>query len=217
MNDDAVDTLKTINRGLFTLVWVLVLTLGASVYGWIEARKAIEIYIPPDLSQGAVLHDGEIPVTTIYANADYLFRHLYFWPEDGEQDYRNRIKHLAAMLTPRCRIELDNDYQTRRHNIHGVNELAGRKRYVYPAPGAAFDASRVEILSDDVWVVNLDMQVIEYQHDRKVKDALVRYPLRVVKMNANREMNPWNIALDCYAGEPQRLEANLTTTEEGNS
>ncbi|EMS0139959.1 TPA: DUF2895 family protein, partial [Escherichia coli] len=40
-----------------------------------------------------------------------------------------------------------------------------------------------------------------------VKRALVRYPLKVVRWEGDPEHNPFGLALDCYSGTPQRLEA----------
>ncbi|EAN5736395.1 DUF2895 family protein, partial [Salmonella enterica] len=41
-----------------------------------------------------------------------------------------------------------------------------------------------------------------------VKRALTRYPLRVVKWEGDPERNPFGLALDCYAGTPQRLQVS---------
>ena len=35
----------------------------------------------------------------------------------------------------------------------------------------------------------------------------MRYPLKVVRWEGDAERNPFGLALDCYAGVPQRLEA----------
>ncbi|MCR2307553.1 DUF2895 family protein, partial [Salmonella enterica] len=39
-----------------------------------------------------------------------------------------------------------------------------------------------------------------------VKDVFIRYPLRVVRFDVDRERNPWLLALDCFGSNaPARL------------
>jgi hypothetical protein len=42
---------------------------------------------------------------------------------------------------------------------------------------------------------------------------MVRYPIKVVRWEGDPERNPFGLALDCYAGVPQRLEAVLAPPE----
>lgn len=70
------------------------------------------------------------------------------------------------------------------------------------------------MLSQDDWIVNLDLTTDEYYGDEAVKRTLVRYPVKVVRMESDLERNPWGLALDCYAETPKRLE--LMNAEEGN-
>ncbi|MDE9541308.1 DUF2895 family protein, partial [Xenorhabdus bovienii] len=42
----------------------------------------------------------------------------------------------------------------------------------------------------------------------------VRYPLKVVRWEGDAERNPFGLALDCYDGMPQRLEAMPQPLEE---
>ncbi len=40
-----------------------------------------------------------------------------------------------------------------------------------------------------------------------VKDRLVNYPLRIVRYVADHQLNPYNMAFDCFAGVPRVIEA----------
>ena len=51
----------------------------------------------------------------------------------------------------------------------------------------------------------------EYYRAEPVKRALVRYPLNIVRYDVDAEKNPWGLALDCFAGQAQKLEAAATT------
>ena len=50
------------------------------------------------------------------------------------------------------------------------------------------------------------MSADEYLGSEQVKRALVRYALKVVRMDIDPEHNPFGLALDCYASAPQRIE-----------
>ena len=56
-------------------------------------------------------------------------------------------------------------------------------------------------------LVTLDVSTDEYHGGEQVKRATVRYPLKVVRQDVDPQRNPFGLALDCYAGAPQRIEA----------
>jgi hypothetical protein len=57
-----------------------------------------------------------------------------------------------------------------------------------------------------VWVVWLDLDLLESVKGMTVKKTAIRYPLRVVSLAVDPEANPWRLALDGFAGEgPRRL------------
>ncbi|WP_159335746.1 PFL_4703 family integrating conjugative element protein, partial [Klebsiella pneumoniae] len=145
----------------------------------------------------------EVPPSTVYAFGFYVFQQLNSWPKDGEQDYPARIKSLSPYLTPECQTLLEDD--ARKRNFSG--ELRERVRGIYEIPGRGYRGDRVEIVDRDHWVIRLDLTADEYYHNEPVKRALVRYPLKVVRWDVNPELNPFGLALDCFAAMPQRLEA----------
>ena len=56
------------------------------------------------------------------------------------------------------------------------------------------------------WIVTLDVSADEYLGAEQVKRALVRYALKVVRMDIDPERNPFGLALDCHARAPERIE-----------
>ena len=51
------------------------------------------------------------------------------------------------------------------------------------------------------------MQLMETFRGQPVKDAFIRYPIRVVRYDVDRERNPWRLAIDCYGSHrPARLD-----------
>ncbi|MEM8232168.1 DUF2895 family protein, partial [Morganella morganii] len=56
------------------------------------------------------------------------------------------------------------------------------------------------------WTVNLDMDSTEYYAGEKIKRALARYPLHVIRADVDPETNPFGLQWACYSDTPQRIE-----------
>ena len=177
---------KTLRLGAAAL-FVVALLLGA---GWWSAPKSLTIHVPPE---------------SVYAFTFYIWQQAQRWPTDGEEDYPRNLRALSSYFTPCCRAFLQQDYEYRRGN----GELRQRVRGIYEIPGRGYGddpASRVQVLSANDWIVTLDVSADEYLGSEQVKRALVRYALKVVRMDIDPERNPFGLALDCYASAPQRIE-----------
>jgi integrating conjugative element protein (TIGR03746 family) len=74
---------------------------------------------------------------------------------------------------------------------------------------------RVQTVSDRDWIVTLDVSADEYFGAEQIKRAPVRYPIKVVRLDVDPERNPFGLALDCYAGTPQRIEVSPSPTPPG--
>jgi len=85
-------------------------------------------------------------------------------------------------------------------------ELAYRVRGVQEITGHGYEERRVDVLAPGVWVVWLDLNLVESVKGMTVKKTAIRYPLRVVSLAVDPEANPWGLALDGYATDgPRRL------------
>ncbi|SCZ40067.1 MULTISPECIES: PFL_4703 family integrating conjugative element protein [unclassified Pseudomonas] len=199
-----VRTLRLCTGGLF----LVVVGLGA---GWWNAPRDLTIHVPPDLRSGSTRKWWEIPPESVYAFTFYIFQQLNRWPNDGEDDYSRNLQSLAAYLTPACRSFFQQDYDQRRR----LGELRKRMRGVYEIPGRGYGddpETRVKVVSDNDWLVTLDINADEYHGTEQVKRALVRYPIKVVRMDIDPELNPFGLALDCYEGTPQRITLPTSST-----
>ena len=163
-------------------LFVVALLLGL---GWWSAPKNLTIHVPPDLRSGSTRKWWDVPPESVYAFTFYIWQQAQRWPTNGEQDYPRNLKSLAAYLTPSCRAFLQQDYEFRRNN----GELRQRVRGIYEIPGRGY--------GDD---------------SEQVKRALVRYALKVVRMDVDPERNPFGLALDCHASAPQRIETPTAAT-----
>ncbi|MBC8946551.1 PFL_4703 family integrating conjugative element protein [Xenorhabdus indica] len=189
---------------------ILVGVLLLSLLGWMASPRNLTIHHPPDLRTGSTRPWWEVPAPSVYSFAFYIFQQLNAWPKNGAQDYPAKIYALSPYLTPACQDFLREDARTRADS----GELLDRVRVVYEIPGRGYGTRSVTVRDRDNWVVRLDLVADEYYHAEPVKRALVRYPLKVVRWAGDAERNPFGLALDCYDGMPQRLEAMPQPQEE---
>ncbi len=179
----------------------LFLLLLLAVAGLVRAPHVIDVYQPPDPRYGRLSEPNEVPSTTVYGFASYIFTTLQTWDHDGAKDYEQNRFNLRAFLTPQYQKQIKQDIEERISS----GELRGRTRIVTMAPGATFSERLVKVHGPDTWTVFLDLRVREFVDNRNVKDIYVRYPLRVVRYDISREFNPWRLALDGYSSTPERL------------
>ncbi|MGS2722118.1 PFL_4703 family integrating conjugative element protein [Porticoccus sp. GXU_MW_L64] len=151
------------------------------------------LYIPPDLTQGMETDFDSVPSPTIYTFAYYIFQQLNRWKIDGEQDYPQQIYSLQGFLTSGCRMALQADMNEKSR----LGELRQRVRTVEEVLGQTYTRQRVFIESNHSWLIWLDVQVTESMNGHPVKNVMLRYPLRVVRYDVDKEVNPWGLALDC--------------------
>ncbi|WP_353169447.1 PFL_4703 family integrating conjugative element protein [Providencia sp.] len=186
------------------IVAILLLATFMGV-GWIRAPQNLTIHVPPDLRSGSTRLWWDVPPESVYTFGFYIFQQMNRWPTDGEVDYSRNIFALSAYLTPSCKTFLDQDFRIRQDN----GELRKRVRGIYEIPGRGYGdnpTERVKQITKDEWLVTLDVAADEYFGAEQVKRALVRYPLKIVRMDVDPEKNPFGLALDCYSGAPQRIE-----------
>lgn len=200
--DNLVHTKDAMIQLLRVAVGVLVLLLVLALVGWARAPSSITLHYPPDLSTSVQQPLGEVPKANVYGFTFYIFQQLNRWPNDGQDDYVGRIHSLKHYLTPGCFEERLSDYDARSRN----NELQGRARAVWEIPGRGFSLQRVTATSNASWVVGLDLHVQETYRGERVKDRLIHFPVSVVRYDVDPELNPWGLALDCYAAAPRRID-----------
>lgn len=202
-----IDNVRSHLRSLWAVIGLQLLFILALWIGWMRMPSTITVHIPPDLRSGAVMALDEVPPANVYAFAFYIFQQLNRWPENGAEDYGKAIFRTAAYLTPAYRDQLIVDMETK--GKHG--ELGNRVRSLQATLDEGYEERRVDVLSKDVWVVWLDLELNESVKGMTIKHTVIRYPLRVVRYPVDAEANPWGLALDGFAGEgPKRLVASPT-------
>ena len=155
----------------------------------------------PTLSQGAVLKRDQKDPAEVYLFALNLFQQLQRWRNDGEEDYPENIRLYGNYITPQYRQWLRQDLARRRDS----GELPGRRRHVEPADGFAYSEETVRRIAADAWIVSLRMNLVETLNNRPIKNLSFVYPLRVVRIDRDRQENPWRLALDGYHDKPGEI------------
>ena len=61
------DQQQALIKSLWIVIIILVILNGLMWLGWKSAPDRIRVYLPPDLSSGALVTPGAIPKSTIYA------------------------------------------------------------------------------------------------------------------------------------------------------
>ena len=177
-----------------------------------QVPKKIDVHLLPSVTAGTTVHvaDGEsvVPPANVYGFAYYIWQQINRWNQDGAKDYGQQVFRMQNYVTPRCVAQLTADMESRQR----AGELRNRTRQISEIPGFTFASNRVIAdAAGSTWTVFLDMQVQETFRGDSVKDVFIRYPIRVVRFDIDRERNPWQLAVDCYGtNRPARLsEADL--------
>ncbi|MFV0679082.1 PFL_4703 family integrating conjugative element protein [Ottowia sp.] len=206
-NLDALAAARAQNANLLKVIGVISVLSAMGMFYAHSLPKHLELHLAPDIKAGSQLSvtDGQSPVpdTNVYSFAYYIWQQINRWQADGSKDYGQQIYRLQAYLTPTCRAQLQSDLQAR----SDAGELRMRTRQMTEIPGFGFASNRVVADGPSAWTVLIDMQLMESFRGQPVKDAFIRYPIRVVRYDVDRERNPWRLAIDCYgAHRPARLD-----------
>jgi integrating conjugative element protein (TIGR03746 family) len=183
-----------------------VVAVAGMYFAWAKPKE-LDLHLSPDLKAGDTVEfkygAANVPPPNVYSFAYYVWQQINRWQADGSKDYGMQIYNFQAYVTPSCLAQLQGDLQNRSN----AGELRLRTRQLSEIPGYGFQDARVINESTSAWTVLLDMQVTEAQRGQPIKDTFVRYPLRVVRYDVDRNRNPFRLALDCFGtGRPARID-----------
>ena len=210
---DALNSQRAVTRLLLAMIFVVAgMGVGGFWFAW-RTPKVINVHVLPNITADSTVlvkdGDSEVPPQNVYSFAYYIWQQINHWTTDGSVDYGRQIFMTQYFITPQCRAKLEEDIEARQK----AGELRLRTRTVTEIPGLGYARNRVvdEGGNHTSWTVFLDTQVQETFRGMPVKDVYIRYPIRVVRYDVDRERNPWQLAIDCYGTNvPERLtEADL--------
>jgi len=163
----------------------------------------IDVHIPPELSNGAAQKANFVPEPNVYLFTSNILQALNNWTENGETDFKRNIEAYQHYLTPAFKEQLLTLYENKRKR----GELAERIRGGQELFGHEYDEARVRALAPNVWRVDIDLKIREWFRGMKVKDVDLAFPIRVVRYDINRQLNPWGLALDGFIELPERIQS----------
>ncbi|MEO8964692.1 MAG: DUF2895 family protein, partial [Gammaproteobacteria bacterium] len=140
----------------------------------------------------------------IYSFAYEIWQELYYWPEENGDDYPKNIRTYWSYLTPKFKSELLEDYA----DLKASGQMQ-RIRYLQGLSGAAYDSVNVKKIGNDTWEVDLKMRLTEFKNNQAVKDVEIIYPIKVTRINASTQNNPYGLALAGFVTEPQRQKTYI--------
>ncbi|MFB2639920.1 PFL_4703 family integrating conjugative element protein [Shewanella bicestrii] len=194
----ASDKKDKIIRALTIFSIILLGLVGYAMNLLATLPKEFECHFPPDLSRGGMVKVNEWQSHEIYAFAYRIWQKVKRCEEDCSIEYPKNINNYGYYFTDSYRPTI-----TSQSLEEAVNN---RKRARSITEYGNFIEDKVVYLGNEKWVVYLDVKEQEHIGGKKVRDAVVRYPIIVSVFDVDREKNPWRLGIDGLQGEPKRLD-----------
>lgn len=195
------DQQYAILKYLWCFIAILVAMNILSFWGWKTSPAKLRVYLPPDISQGALLKANTVPDSTVYAFAYQIFTAVNTWSSNGESDYKHNINAYKNYLSPMFQERLHEDY-THKHATGALK----RKRTMTAITGAAYSPNRIKVLGNGLWQVMLKLKITESIKGSVVKETILDYPLLISQVNTSVQVNPWGLVIIGFSAMPQRVE-----------
>lgn len=201
-----VSTLKEHTAHINTLratIGILSIALFFTIYVAIKALNNITVYIPPDLSDGAVIAQGDIPKGTVLANTAYLWIEFNTWMDSGETDSFKNITKYQNYFSEDFRQAM-----TKQYNEQYLKGDLKRTRRITLIPGIISDAENrvITTVRGRSWIVLLDIVVEDFYLGAPLQKLQVRYPLTVERVETNNEQNPIGMMITGFNGSPKVMK-----------
>lgn len=197
------DEYKKLTRVYHLLIGVLLIVLYLQHNNLNQALTTQQIYLTPQLIQsGGFTKANILPKEVIYNFAFTKFTELNSWRgNENKTDYQDAIQTNRYFVTPSYYQELLRDF-TKKRTTGELNRLRVLSGY----HGEDFSNSDVRPLGNNAWEVNLVLRLEERLGDTVVKDVLINYPIKVVKIQTSQQLNPYGLAIDGYVTSPKRIK-----------
>ncbi len=156
----------------------------------------MDLHLPPDVSKGATLTIGKLPLPTAYTYARYVWQNINTWKSNGAKEYEENIDTFSCFLSPEFREFLKQNVLEKR----AKGEL-NRTRQLSDAH--LYKDEYVNKFSDTTFGVWLDQDLKETVRGQPVKAISMRYPLYLVA--DQRPCNVLGYSLGGFMESPSRL------------
>jgi integrating conjugative element protein (TIGR03746 family) len=192
-------------RTLWFVIAMAFLVNALAVFGWMHSQTKIKINVPPRIPEsGLTITQGQVPKTTVYSFAYYVWQSINHWSINGMLNYKQQITQFSSFLTPSFKLKLVQNY----NNLLNQGELQDRIRTMQGMSGSEYVPQDVKYVGHGTWIVHLKMRLTEMMSSnaKVVKDVQMYYTLKVVRYNVDAKQNPWGLAIAGFAANPARLK-----------
>ena len=186
---------------LWIFIGILFLVNIFLLCGLLSAPNKLRVYIPPDLSHGAMINPHHIPRATVYAFAFQIFTSINSWSDSGTLEYEKNINSYRNYLSASFYKLLQEDKNTRAEN----GELS-RNRIMSGVSGMGYRPSDVKVLGNGSWVINMHLQIIETLDGSVIKNVIMDYPILVSRIHTSIQLNPWGLEIAGFYQSPYRIK-----------
>lgn len=183
---------------------VIMFIVSAGLWdGWKTASQNIRVTIPPDPRTGVTVDANTFHPAFVFDFAMMTMRTLYRWENTGEKDYGKKIENLQYRFTPAYHEYLKRDMNIKYEN----GELKDRTRFTMEIPGSSlYQDHLVTVLQDGSWIVTINLEIVERVASIEAKRVKISYPLHVMRMNIDPELNVYGLAINGYPSGQRPFE-----------
>ncbi len=183
------------NRFLKRIIVVLLVIQCIFALGIFILPRYITVYTPPDVSKAFKQKLGDVPLETIYGFSRVLWENLNYCENDCSKEYVNRLEQYSSYLTKSCKRELEQHFKARKSSYQFRNRMLVPTQV--PEENL-FSSDKIAKISNNIWYVKLIYILKDEVRGMDVRDNKMLYPLKVIKSNRPKSVNPLGLEVDCY-------------------
>ncbi|KTC66361.1 integrating conjugative element protein, PFL_4703 family (plasmid) [Legionella adelaidensis] len=204
------DSLHHHNRLLLAIVGVLLVVVLSLMLILATIPKRYEFWLSPNMAaNGGLIKASQIPDEYVQGFVSSLMPSLFSWSNHGKEDFMRNLKAFHYYFTPRHEQLLRETLAAYKNaQLFDRSQVASLYRFMEPQD--------IHKIGPDTWEVKLVLRITQRLKDNSamvIADKVVLYNLRVVKVNLSRIHNPFQLALDGYTRNEERLQDLLADTE----
>ena len=160
--------IRFLRRALFGMI----IAVGVLGVAFLRFPRLIEIHTAPDISKS--------------------FTQKIYCAEDCGEEYPQRLKDYSPYLTRNCYRDLNEHFRRNR----GLFNF--RSRLLLPTENAMYSSDKIRQISSDAWYVKVEYELRDLVDGTETRKSLMLYPLRIVRSDKPRDVNPFGLDVDCY-------------------
>lgn len=183
---------------LLTILFLSALALNGFL-NWLLVTKSdnLSVDIPPNFENGGTIKINERQPHILYDFAFNLTQKTKLCIEDCGEEEEANIRKYGYYFTPQYRKKSLKDAVKNQHR--------NRKRTRTIEEYTPYKKSKVERISSNVWIVNLELTITEKIGNKVVKNMNVKKPVKLVQVDIDRAKNPWRLQLANPTADMERI------------